>query len=103
MPVSSRSSSSSSTSSTASAASAPSALVTIGMLTIAVSRLPAPAPVAAVVPSAARWSCPSPSTRAPLPVEPHPQQRHQLVGVDRLGHVVGGAGVDALLAVALHR
>src|SRR5689334_22771507 len=37
------------------------------------------------------------------PVQPDPQQREQLLGVDRLRDVVGGARLDALLAVALHR
>ena len=36
-------------------------------------------------------------------VQPDAQQREQLLGVDRLGDVVGRAGLDALLAVALHR
>src|SRR5262245_29082408 len=34
-----------------------------------------------------------------LPEQPHPHEGEQLVRVDRLGDVVGGAGVQALLAV----
>ena len=36
-------------------------------------------------------------------VQPYAQQRQQLLGVDRLRDVVGRAGLQALLAVALHR
>ena len=36
-------------------------------------------------------------------IQPDAQQRQQLVGVDRLGDVVARAGLEALLAVALHR
>src|SRR4030095_9083644 len=36
-------------------------------------------------------------------VQPHPHQRPQLLGVDRLGDVVRSAAFQALLAVALHR
>src|SRR5436190_18835358 len=35
--------------------------------------------------------------------EPDPHQRQQLIGVHRLGDVVAGAGVEALLPVSLHR
>src|SRR4051812_30307883 len=45
----------------------------------------------------------APSLAARRLEEPDAQQRQQLLGVDRLGDVVRGAGVDALLAVALHR
>ena len=36
-------------------------------------------------------------------VQPHAQQRQQLVGVHRLGDVVRRPGLQALLAIALHR
>src|SRR5579862_4556702 len=35
-------------------------------------------------------------------VEPHPQQRQQLVGIHRLGDVIRRAGLQTLLAVAFH-
>ena len=38
-----------------------------------------------------------------LAMQPHAQRRQQLLGVDRLGEIVRGAGLEALLAVALHR
>jgi hypothetical protein len=37
------------------------------------------------------------------PTDPHSQQGEQQVDVDGLGDVVGSAGVEALLPVALHR
>jgi hypothetical protein len=36
-------------------------------------------------------------------MQPHPHQRQQLGHIDRLGDVVRGAGVDALVAIAFHR
>src|SRR5512145_1764228 len=38
-----------------------------------------------------------------LAVQPHPDQRQQLLGVDWLRDVVRSAGLQALLAIALHR
>ena len=38
-----------------------------------------------------------------LAVQPHAQRGQQLFGVDRLRQIVGGAGLQALLAIALHR
>src|SRR5882724_9857669 len=38
-----------------------------------------------------------------LTIGPYAEQREQLVGVDRFGDVVGGAGLQTFLAVALHR
>src|SRR6266446_3085976 len=38
----------------------------------------------------------------PLANQPRPQHRDELLGVDRLGQVVPGAGLDALLAITLH-
>src|SRR5438034_10976720 len=35
-------------------------------------------------------------------IQPHAQQRKQLIGVHGLGYVVRGPGLQALLAVALH-
>ena len=35
--------------------------------------------------------------------DPHPQQREQQLDIDRLGDIVGRAGIEALLPVALHR
>ena len=43
------------------------------------------------------------SSHLDLPEQPDAHQRQQLLGVHRLGDVVGGAGVQALLAVAFHR
>src|SRR5262245_24326927 len=37
------------------------------------------------------------------PPEPYPQHREELIHVEWLGDVVGGAGFDALVAVDLHR
>src|SRR5687768_8625014 len=37
-----------------------------------------------------------------LSIKPDAQQRQQLVGVHRLGDVVGGAGLQTLLTIALH-
>src|SRR5947209_8112263 len=37
-----------------------------------------------------------------LAMEPHPQRGEQLFGVDRLGEIIGGARLQAFLAVALH-
>src|SRR5262249_60031839 len=37
-----------------------------------------------------------------LAMQPHAQRRKQLLGIDRLGEIVGGARLQALLAVALH-
>src|SRR6516164_2865131 len=36
-------------------------------------------------------------------MQPQADQRQQLVRVDGFGHVIGGAGLEALLTVALHR
>src|SRR5262245_5910363 len=36
------------------------------------------------------------------PMQPHTQRRQELLGVDGLGKIVGGTGLQALLAVALH-
>src|SRR4051794_19501560 len=44
----------------------------------------------------------SPPSRA-WPTEPRPHDVKKVVGVDRFGHIVRGPGLDALLAVSLHR
>jgi hypothetical protein len=49
--------------------------------------------------AAARSACSDCSSS----VQPHAQQGQQLLRFDGLGDVVGGAGLEALLAVALHR
>jgi len=36
-------------------------------------------------------------------VQPHAQRRQELLGVHWFGEIIGGAGLQALLAVALHR
>src|SRR5262245_32143134 len=38
-----------------------------------------------------------------VPIEPDAQHRKELIHVDRLGDVIGGAGFDALVAIGLHR
>jgi hypothetical protein len=35
--------------------------------------------------------------------DPHAQQREQQIDVHRLGDIVRGAGIEALLTIALHR
>ena len=36
-------------------------------------------------------------------MQPHAQDGQQLLGIDRLGEIVGGAGLQAFFAVAFHR
>src|ERR1700730_2001650 len=38
-----------------------------------------------------------------LSMEPHPQRRQQLVGIDWLRQIVGRPGLQALLAITFHR
>ena len=38
-----------------------------------------------------------------LPMQPHSQGRQELLGVDRLCEIIGGAGFQTLLTVAFHR
>src|SRR5947209_18916272 len=51
----------------------------------------------------ARRAASRPPALAGSLAQPGPDQRHQLVRLDRLGDVVRGAGAQALLPIALHR